>query len=37
MKVRKRHRLVLLFWLPFWTLTVGICAAGVWVIGLISH
>jgi hypothetical protein len=23
MKIRKRHRIVLLFWVPFWMITAG--------------
>ncbi len=33
MKMRKRHKIVVLFWLPFWTLTAA-CTAGIgWMAG----
>jgi len=30
MKIRKRHRIVLLFWVPFWTLVAGTFALVGW-------
>jgi hypothetical protein len=34
MKIRKRHRIVLLFWLPFLTLVAGACVLVGWAAGL---
>ncbi len=35
MKIRKRHRIVLLFWLPFWTVIAGTCLLVSWTAGLV--
>jgi len=35
MKLRKRDRVVLLFWVPFWSLAVAVCAAAGWAVGVI--
>lgn len=36
MKLRKRHKIILLFWVPFWSLAAGtsVLLAG-WVFGVI--
>ncbi len=35
MKLRKRDKIVVLFWLPFWTLTAASVAGIGWVVGLV--
>jgi hypothetical protein len=35
MILRKRHKIVLLFWLPFWSLTLGVIVFTSWVVGVI--
>ena len=35
MKIRKRNRIVLFFWLPFWTLMAGVCALMGWATGIL--
>jgi hypothetical protein len=35
MKLRKRHKIILLFWLPFWTLALGAGVVASWAFGLI--
>jgi hypothetical protein len=35
MKLRKRHRIVLLFWVPFWSLAAVTSVLAGWVFGLI--
>ncbi len=35
MKIRKRHRIVVLFWLPFWTVVMGMCVLAGWSVGLL--
>ena len=35
MKIRKRHRIVLLFWVPFWSLAGATCALAGWACGII--
>jgi hypothetical protein len=35
MKLRKRHRIVLLFWIPFWSLTLATTALAGWAMGVI--
>ena len=34
MTLRKRHKIVLLFWVPFWSLTLGFCALAGWMTGI---
>jgi hypothetical protein len=33
MKLRKRHKIVLLFWVPFWSLALGVSVLTGWVFG----
>ena len=33
MKLRKRHKIVVLFWIPFWTLTAAFAAGVSWMAG----
>jgi hypothetical protein len=35
MKLRKRHKIILLFWLPFWMLAAAAGAVASWALGLI--
>jgi len=35
MKLRKRHKIVLLFWVPFWSLAAGTSVFAGWAFGLI--
>ena len=35
MKIRKRHRIVLAFWLPFLALTAGVCTLAGWAASLL--
>ncbi len=35
MTFRKRHKIVLLFWLPFWSLAFLTCALAGWVAGFV--
>ena len=35
MKLRKRHKIVILFWVPFWSLTLGTCVLAGWAFGAI--
>jgi len=34
MKLRKRDKIVVLFWVPFWTLTAALVAGIGWMLGL---
>lgn len=35
MKLRKRDKIVVLFWVPFWTLTAAFVAGVGWMVGLV--
>jgi len=35
MKLRKRDKIVVLFWVPFWTLTAAFVAGIGWMVGLV--
>jgi hypothetical protein len=35
MKLRKRDKIVVLFWVPFWTVTAAFVAGVGWVVGLV--
>jgi hypothetical protein len=35
MKIRKRHRIVLVFWVPFMALVAGVCVLAGWAAGLL--
>jgi hypothetical protein len=35
MKLRKRHKIILLFWLPFWTLALVAGALASWAFGFL--
>jgi len=35
MTLRKRHKIILLFWIPFWSLALATCAVAGWMSGLV--
>ena len=37
MKLRKRDKIVVLFWVPFWTLAAAFVAGIGWMVGLVRH